>query len=165
MRDPDKEAAYTAEQQVRELMDMAVEVEDWTFDFHGYTMQLPQERKFASLESIRSYVNAVCNLSQVRARFPGRGTPKVAEHDYIDIASYTHHDETINIRTHKDSKWQQRELIVLHELAHHMAKGDGHGPEWRGAFVFLIDECMGRQMAMVMGEQFYAQVGAPFAVK
>jgi putative metallohydrolase (TIGR04338 family) len=165
VRDADQQATYAAELQVRVLLDTAVAVDDWSFDFHGYNMTLPMERKFTCIESVRSYIDKVCALRSVRDKFPGFSAPSVREMKKDARRAY-YQMGVINVsvenRGLKDP--QLRELTVLHELAHHFAPGDAHGAEFRGAFVFLVRECMGQELAMVLGEQFYEQVGKPFAV-
>lgn len=164
MTDRDKNAVYAAEQQVRQLMDTAEEVDDWTLDFHGYTMTLPQERKFADLASIERYYGQVCTLTRVQERWPGVKAPKVAERTEMGAAHYETWNRTVKIPMKWNGRWAQRELVVLHELAHHMTPYDGHGAEFRGAYVFLVGVCMGQEIGMVLGEQMYEQVGTPFPV-
>lgn len=164
MTDPDQKMTYAAEHQVCRLMDTAVEVEDWFIDFHGYRMELPQERKFADLASIQRYYEQVVQLDKVQERFPGIVAPKVRERATMDHAHYSPLEQAVYIPMKWNGRWAQRELVVLHELAHHFTPVmcESHGAEFRGAYVFLVQAAMGQSMALVLGEQMVEQVGKPW---
>ncbi len=44
--------------------------------------------------------------------------------------------------------------IVCHELAHILARGDGHGDKWKGTFVDLAFETYGARVKGDLGNQF-----------
>ena len=131
------------------------------YDFHGYTMRLPRERKFADLDSIRRYVSMVCSLPQVQQKFPGVTAPSVRERKGHRAAHYSQSNVEIAINTGRDGKWALREMVVLHELAHHLAKGDMHGATWRGCYIFLVEVCMGQEVAMILGASLFEHTGKP----
>ena len=87
--DPDKDDVYAAEWQMRAVLDLANQVEDRTYNFHGHMMELPDERKFADLESIQRYYDAVCQLDAVQKEWPGVKAPEVVHRFYHVPASNT----------------------------------------------------------------------------
>jgi putative metallohydrolase (TIGR04338 family) len=43
-----------------------------------------------------------------------------------------------------------RELVILHELAHHLAPGDAHGAAFVARFVHLVGELIGDEAAFLL---------------
>jgi putative metallohydrolase (TIGR04338 family) len=158
MADPDQLAVYAAEADFRALLDSAEKYENWDYEFYGYKMQLPRERKFADLESIQRYLDMVMELPQVKARW-SRETPKVRPRSNGAFAHYEPATNQIAICVMRGERGAMRELLVLHELAHALER-DKHGPRWRGALIFLVQECVGHEAAMVLGAFLDQEVGA-----
>jgi putative metallohydrolase (TIGR04338 family) len=46
--------------------------------------------------------------------------------------------------------WAMRELVVLHELAHHLTPGDQHGSAFVATFVELVAELVGTEAAFLL---------------
>lgn len=161
--DPDKRDVYAAEWSLRSVLDLAESVDNRTYNFHGHIMELPRERKFADLESIQRYYNAVCELDLVQREWPGIAAPRVmAKTGYQDTAHYSFGE--VHVPTLRNGRWSLREIVILHELAHHL-EHDSHGPEFRGAFVYLVQVCMGPELALVLSEMLFTSVGKPFVVR
>lgn len=161
--DPDKQDVYAAEWSLRSVMDLAESVDNWTYNFHGHIMELPRERKFADLESIQRYYNAVCELGQIQREWPGATAPRVtARRGLQDSAHYVAGE--VHIPMLRNGRWSLREIVVLHELAHHLER-DSHGPKFRGAFVYLVQVCMSAELALIFSEMLFTSVGKPFQVR
>lgn len=160
MPDPDKMAAYDAEDAMRALLTLAAKRENWNYDFYGHKMQLPQERNFADLESIAAYYLKVIQLGAVQDRWPSATAPTVRPRSNGSCAHYDPRKHEVAICIHRGERFALRELVVLHELAHSLER-DGHGPRWRGAFLFLVETCMGPEASTVFGAFMYEHVGAP----
>jgi len=156
--DPDARGVYAAEQVLRATLDLMEQVEDRTYDFHGYHMQVPDERKFADLDSIQRYYEMVVQLPSVKARWPKATAPRVRARKSGAFAHYCPIKHEVAICIKKGERFAMREIVVLHELAHSLER-DGHGPEFRGAFVFLVELCIGQEMAMLLGSYFHEQLG------
>ncbi|MBF0661612.1 TIGR04338 family metallohydrolase, partial [Rhodococcus sp. (in: high G+C Gram-positive bacteria)] len=75
VRDIRKSAVYDAEAMVRRMFDLADERGLRTVDVAGSSVTLPVERRFASLDSVQRYVDAVLALDWVRARWPRAAVP------------------------------------------------------------------------------------------
>ena len=57
------------------------------------------------------------------------------------------------------STWALRELVVLHEIAHHLSDADPpHGPEFIATFCDLAETVMGPEVAHVL-RVVYAKEG------
>lgn len=139
-RDTQRSLVYDAEQLTQRLLARASDYP--TITVAGSTLTLPVERKFASVESVRAYVNKVLALNWVRAQYPQvTNTLLVRERAGNRSAHYEHQAATIVIPTHRISDgWALRELVVLHEVAHHLTgpAEQSHGPMFTANLVALI---------------------------
>lgn len=146
-------AVYAAEDQWSALLDRGGVV-----DFFGSTVDLPTQRRFGDLASIRAYVDAVLAGPAVRAAYPGAGPVAVRARAGRQRAHYEPASATIAIPV--SARWAGRESVVLHEVAHHLAcsrAGDAgrgrrswHGAQFRAAMDVLVDEVLGAAAALVL---------------
>jgi putative metallohydrolase (TIGR04338 family) len=158
MRDNDQSKVYAGEYQLQQMMDRANDYRNPApeVELLGTKMRLPMERKFVSVESIQNYVDMVMELPgvcegpfvhktwtvTVRAR---KGTTK---------AHYCNGVIAIPLGLGGQSKWALRELVVLHELAHHLSP-DGHGPQFRFAFATLVSLAMAPEVGLALRACWY----------
>lgn len=145
MRDFQQHKVYTSENFVAEVLKTAVD--NPQFDFFGSTLTLPPERKFGTVENVQDYVNRVLlklcpSAPPIKVR-PRKGTAK---------AEYEPWDSTIAIPVTKT--WALRELVVLHEIAHHLSRGDHHGPVFAGRFLALVREVIGPEVSLLLTWSF-----------
>lgn len=148
--DKGRAAVYIAEWNLCDVMKTADVTENRSYDFYGSMLQLPIERKFASLDSIETYCSAVLRLAQVLERYPvSARRPVTVRHRRGDRAAHYERSGVIAINA-TGSRWALRELVVLHELAHHLTPGDLHWEKWRKAFVFLVTECIGPEVGIIL---------------
>ena len=153
MIDAARARVYAAEHQVRRLFDSAETHGVRTVHTFGSSLTLPVERRFASVESVQTYVDAVLGLSWVRADYPGAATPvAVRARRGRGKAHYEPLPPTIAVPLHDgDGAWALRELVVLHEIAHHLAADDvGHGARFVGCFTALVSEIVGPEAGLVL---------------
>ncbi len=151
-RDTRRARVYEAEHLVRRLFDSADRHGTRLVDFHGSAVTLPVERRFASVESVRSYVRAVLALNWVRAAWPTATTPlDVRVRRGAAKAEYEPVPPTLAIPAHSGgAAWALRELVVLHEIAHHLCPGDLHGAAFVDCFVRLVAEIIGPEAGFVL---------------
>lgn len=142
-------AVYSAENQLSDLLSLADETEVRTYEFYGSKLELPIERKFASLESIETYCNTVLKLRQVRERYPIQAAKPITVRARKTDRSAHYQRGEIAICPN-GSRWALREMVVLHELAHHLAIGDDHGRKFQTAYAFLLTECVGPEVGIIM---------------
>jgi putative metallohydrolase (TIGR04338 family) len=143
MRDTQKQKVYEAEFALRDLYDRAMSLDSPVVELDGIRLTLPPEARFASIESIQSYANKVLpfgNRVTVRAR---QGT-RAAHYEPIT--------RTVAIPDDLGS-WALREIVVLHELAHHLSRtdhegGGGHGPHFVATFTQLLADTMGPEVGL-----------------
>jgi putative metallohydrolase (TIGR04338 family) len=113
----------------------------------GIPIQLEPEAKFGTLEGIQAYVDRVLAMPSVVAAFGTREGVKVRERRGQAAAHYQ--SGTVAVNT-TGTRWAMRELVILHELAHHFALGDGHGSEFSSTLVTLTGLVMGPQVSLAL---------------
>jgi len=144
---------YEAEALVRRLFDRAVEFP--IVDVAGSHVTLPPERKFASLKSVQAYVDAALGLNWVGARWPRANQPIVIRpRAGQSRAHYERVPGIIAFPLHRGgTAWALRELVVLHELSHHLAPTDDeipHGRDFTGRMVELVGGIVGEEAALLL---------------
>ena len=155
-RDSQRARVYDADQLVRRVFDGADEHGVRELELFGSKITLPVERKFASVESIQTYVDAVQGLNWVKAQWDRASVPvTVRARGGERAAHYESSTATIAVPLHRGgTAWALREFVVLHELAHHLAPLDPelapHGPEFVGRYVELVGEIVGAEAGLVL---------------
>jgi putative metallohydrolase (TIGR04338 family) len=143
-RDFQRAKLYSAENRLAWMMDHTLRAE-----LDGVSLQLEPERRFVDLVDIRCYVNRIVLHPGVIGRFGTVGPVTVRERKGGTKAHYEAATRTIAINT-SGTRWAMRELVVLHELAHHYAPGDSHGPTFTAALHDLVEIVIGPQTALAL---------------
>ena len=151
-RDTQRGKVYAAEQFMRTLFDRAAEHGSRAVDFFGTALTLPPEGRFASVESVRAYVNSVLNHSGVQQRWPEVGPVAVRPRQGVTAAHYERRDgDAVIAVPARHDRWALRELVVLHEIAHHFCDATpAHGPEFVATFCELAGLVMGAEIEHVL---------------
>lgn len=155
-RDSQRSKVYEAETMVRRIFDRADERNLRTVDVLGSTLTLPIERKFASIDSVQSYVDSVLTLNWVRETWPHASTTvRVRERSGAGASHYETDTATIAVPLHRRNEaWALRELVVLHELAHHFEPEESdtpsHGGQFVDRFVTLVSEIVGYEAGFLL---------------
>jgi hypothetical protein len=183
-RDAQRAKVYAAEGFVRTMFDRAAERGDPVVEFFGTTLTLPPEARFGSVESVQNYVDDVLALPAVRERWPATTPLRVRIRRGATAAHYerlggqersdqgnghggqersdpgNRHADAATIAVPQDrSAWALRELVVLHEIAHHLTDTDpAHGPDFVTTFCDLAAAVMGAEVAFVL-RMVYAKEG------
>lgn len=103
------------------------------------------ELRFNSVEDVQRYVDKTLSIPYSRryARRPCKVIPRRGER----YAHYQDDDTHGEIHLPPNPRgWAMREVVVLHELAHHLTRSEkyaAHGPEFCGRFLLLIELTMG----------------------
>jgi putative metallohydrolase (TIGR04338 family) len=151
---PDTQRAkvYEAEALVRRIFDRATDFP--IVDVAGSHVTLPPERKFASLQSVQAYVDAVLALSWVRERWPRAELPVIVRaRAGQSRAHYEWPGSVIAVPLHRGGRaWALRELVLLHEIAHHLAPEDepAHGAAYVARIVELVTEIVGAEAGFLL---------------
>ena len=151
--DRQRSKVYEAEALMRRIFDRSVDFP--IVDVAGSHVTLPPERKFASLESVQTYVDAVLALRWIRARWPRASAPVFLRgRAGQSKAHYERFPGVIAVPLHDGgSAWALRELVVLHELAHHLAPTVDeapHGPEFTERMVELVSGIVGDEAGFLL---------------
>ncbi len=138
------------------MFDRADERDLRTVDILGSTLTLPIERKFASLDSVQRYVDSVVKLNWVRETWPHAGTVvHVRERAGASASHYERDTHTIALPVHRRNEaWALRELVLLHELAHHLEADEPattpHGGQFVDRYLTLVSEIIGQEAGFVL---------------
>jgi putative metallohydrolase (TIGR04338 family) len=153
-RDTQRAKVYAAEEFVRTLFDRAAEHGNRGVDFFGTQLTLPPEARFASTSAVQRYVDDV--LAHVGVDRPLR----VRARRGVTAAHYERVDDGATIAVpDRGATWALRELVVLHEIAHHLCDAEPpHGPEFVAAFCGLAETVMGPEVGHVL-RVVYAKEG------
>ncbi|WP_454199912.1 TIGR04338 family metallohydrolase [Nocardia sp. Marseille-Q1738] len=156
VRDSQRAKVYDAEQLVRGVFDRADEHGARTVELYGSHLTLPIERRFASVESVQSYADKVLALNWVRSRWERAATPvRVRARGGVTAAHYEAAEAVLAVPLHTGgTAWALRELVILHELAHHLESAPAavaaHGPEFCDRYVELVDGVVGPEAALLL---------------
>jgi putative metallohydrolase (TIGR04338 family) len=150
-RDTQRGKVYAAEQFVRTLFDRAAEHGSGAVDFFGTALTLPPEARFGSVESVRQYVDSVLSHPAVRRQWPGGESVSVRPRRGVTAAHYEIRKGSAVIAVPARDRWALRELVVLHEIAHHLcAATPPHGPEFVSTYAALAGLVMGPEVEHVL---------------
>ena len=155
MRDSRRAAVYAAEDQVSAALSRGGRV-----DFFGSTLTLPVERRFADVASIQRYVDAVLTLTSVREGWPSAGPVRVRERAGAAKATYERDGAVISIPlAGPPPRWAAREMVILHELTHHLTYSRGtevaaHGPEFVADLATVAGLAIGPEVAVMLRAAF-----------
>ncbi|MGB3708037.1 TIGR04338 family metallohydrolase [Gordonia sp. (in: high G+C Gram-positive bacteria)] len=141
---------YAAEAMVYRLFERAGGAH--TVQIAGAEITVPAEVRFGSLDEVRVYVDRVLALRSVRDGFERAKLPVVVRaRRGSRAAHYERLNSTIAVPDNSDGRWALRELVVVHELAHHLDPvGDpSHGRSFVTTLIDLVDAVLGPESALV----------------
>ncbi|MGP4055089.1 TIGR04338 family metallohydrolase [Mycobacterium sp. 4D054] len=159
-RDAQRAKVYAAEEFVRTMFDRAAQRGNPVLDFFGAQLTLPPEARFASAEAVQTYVDGVLAHPAVRDRWPAVAPLAVRPRRGVTAAHYERAGDAATIAVPEGrSTWALRELVVLHEIAHHLCDTvPPHGPAFVATFCELAAAVMGPEAAYVL-RVVYAKEG------
>lgn len=154
-RDGQRQRLYDAEQQVAVQLRLATEGAR-TVRVAGSTLVVPLERRFGDLAGVQRYLDVVRGTTAFRSAFPrAAAAPLRARARRGSAAAHYEPPGTVAVPFDRAGAWAARELVVLHELAHHAAHhdllpGPAHGPAYAGALVRLVGDVIGPEIALLL---------------
>lgn len=160
-RDTQRAKVYGAEVFVRTMFDRAREHASPSVEFFGTQLTLPPEARFASVESVQRYVDDVLGMPTVRLHWPNVSPLRVRARRAATAAHYENLDGagTIAVPDRVTADWAMRELVVLHEVAHHLSQvAPAHGPQFVATMCTLTELVMGPEVGHVL-RVVYAKEG------
>lgn len=157
-RDKERQRTYNAEFIVREFS----EREGATMELFGTKVTWPVERRFGELDHVRDYVAWVMRQPWFVELFPrAAAVPVKVRYRRGDRAAHYELPATIAVNAPGNKVgWAMREIVVLHELAHHVHEHEGmpgsvHGAEFRGVFCRLVTEVIGPEAGWILQITFW----------
>jgi putative metallohydrolase (TIGR04338 family) len=148
-RDTQRSALYAAEAMVLSLFAS----ERPTVELAGTSITLPPEGRFGSVESVRGYVDRVLARPSVRGRFPRADLPVAVRARRGDRSAHYESapSPVIAVPESAEGRWALRELVVLHEVSHHLTEPGvvPHGPEFATTLVDLVADVLGPEAGFV----------------
>jgi putative metallohydrolase (TIGR04338 family) len=160
-RDSQRAKVYAAEEFVRTLFDRAAEHGSRSVEFFGTQLTLPPEARFGSVPAVQRYVDEVLELPAVRRQWPAVAPLMVRARRASTAAHYENRDDAgvIAVPDLAIADWAMRELVVLHEIAHHLCDAQPpHGPQYVATLCTLTELVMGPELGHVL-RVVYAKEG------
>lgn len=160
-RDSQRARVYAAEEFVRTMFDRAAERGSSAVEFFGTQLTLPPEGRFGSVAAVQRYVDQVLALPAVRQRWPAVSPLRVRARRAATAAHYENRDGAgvIAVPDRDTADWAMRELVVLHEVAHHLCQAEPpHGREFVATLCELTELVMGPELGHVL-RVVYAREG------
>ncbi|MFZ0225850.1 MAG: TIGR04338 family metallohydrolase [Mycobacterium sp.] len=152
-RDWQRAKVYAAEEFVRTLFDRAAEHGSRSVEFFGAKLTLPPEARFGSVPAVQRYVDEVLDLPAVQRQWPGVAPLTVRPRRAATAAHYENRDGTgvIAVPDLATASWAMRELVVLHEIAHHLCNASPpHGSHYVATLCTLAELVMGPELGHVL---------------
>lgn len=151
LRDYQRSRVYEAEHLIHRIVDRSVDYP--VVEVAGSRLTLPVERRFASIADVQRYVDKVLALDWVRGEWQRAAVPViVAERVGTKKAEYKRFASVMEVPVRGPrSTWALRELVILHELAHHLAEGIeiAHGPSFVDRLIALFGGIIGPEVAFL----------------
>ncbi|HYG93800.1 MAG TPA: TIGR04338 family metallohydrolase [Nocardioides sp.] len=159
--DPDKKAVYVAEDQLAAWLD-ATTPERPTVTVDGEAYAPEPDPRFTEPTAAGAFVDKVLeHLHSSEKKYDGRELVPVAVRPRAGSRMAHYEPATLTIALppfEVGGRWALRGLVVLHEIAHHLADEVGHGPRWRATFLRLLED-IGRPVTAQLLQLAYAQEG------
>ncbi len=130
-------------------------------EFFGTQLTLPPEGRFGSVAAVQRYVDDVLALPAVRDRWTDVSPLRVRARRAATAAHYENREGAgvIAVPDRDTADWALRELVVLHEVAHHLCRTEPpHGPEFVATICSLSELVMGPEVGHVL-RVVYAKEG------
>ena len=152
LRDFQRSRVYDAEHLVHRIFDRSAEFP--VVDVAGSRLTLPVERKFGSIDAVQRYVESVLTLAWVVSTWERAAAPvHVQERSGGGQAHYQRIGSVMAVPGYRaGSGWALRELVILHELAHHLAPDIeiAHGGAFVDRLLTLVDGIVGPEAALLL---------------
>jgi putative metallohydrolase (TIGR04338 family) len=160
VRDSQRQRLYEAENLVAVQLDQAA-AGGGTITLHNSTVTIPPEIRFGSLEAAADYCRRVQRTTWFGARWPAATSVPVTVRQRRG-GQGAHYEGGGSIALHEPrygTGWALRELVVLHELAHHVIdhafdEVAPHGPEYAGVLYELVRHACGPEVGLLLMSAF-----------
>ena len=152
LRDFQRAKVYDAEHLVHRIFDRSAEYP--VIEVAGSHLTLPVERRFGTIDAVQSYAEGVLALGCIRSTWDRAVVPvHVRERAGARQAHYQRVRSVMAVPGYRaGSGWALRELVILHELAHHLAPDleVAHGGAFVDRMITLVDGVIGPEAALLL---------------
>jgi len=152
LRDFQRAKVYDAEHLVHRIFDRSAEYP--VIEVAGSHLTLPVERRFGTIDAVQRYVEGVLALGWIRSTWDRAALPvHVRERAGAAQAHYQRVGSVMAVPGYRaGSGWALRELVILHELSHHLAPDIevAHGGVFVDRMITLIDGVIGPETALLL---------------
>lgn len=154
-KDVDRVKVYRAEQQIAGAFSSS----SGNFDFFGSKLFVQPESIFQNINEIDTYVKQVLERYTNRNHHQLKPVKVRARKGNLEA----HYEfETTTIAIPIGSNWAMRELVVLHEVAHHItwqtnARVAAHGIEFLNTYLELVSAELGLEASLLLRTAFDSQ--------
>ena len=158
-RDAQRARVYAGEHVVHALFDRSNRTA--VVQLAGSSVTLPVERRFGDIAGVQRYVDALLDLNWMQV-WPRAAIPVVVRVRRGRRQAHYERDPAV-IAVPAPARggpggllgpaWALRELVVLHEIAHHLepdAAAAAHGPAFVGRLRGLVEEIVGPEAAWLL---------------
>lgn len=167
VRDRQRSAVYAAEDLVARQLDRAA-ASSGLIRLHGSTITVEGDVKFGSLDAVADYCRRLPRQRWFTDRWPAAAAAPltVRPRRGSKLAVYEAPDTIAVHEPRYGTGWALRELVVLHEIAHHIVHHQAdptrlavHGPEFTGTMQQLVVGQLGPQVGWLLASAYHdAQV-------
>ncbi|MFM7144742.1 MAG: TIGR04338 family metallohydrolase [Actinomycetales bacterium] len=149
-RDSQRAAVYAVEDQWGQVLDRGGDL-----DFFGSRLHLPRQQTFSDLAGIQRYVDALLTKSWERTCEPELSESVQVRQRRGGTRAHYERSPTPAIAIPLHAQWACREVVILHELAHHLSSVGAsgtllHDARFRSHLVHLTDHALGPEAAFVL---------------
>jgi putative metallohydrolase (TIGR04338 family) len=152
LRDFQRAKVYDAEHLVHRIFDRSADYP--VIEVAGSHLTLPVERRFGAIDAVQRYVDQVLTLGWIRAAWDRAAVPvHVRERAGSSQAHYQRVGSIMAVPGYRaGSGWALRELVILHELSHHLAPEIevAHGGGFVDRMITLVDGVIGPEAALLL---------------
>lgn len=167
VRDRQRSAVYAAEDLVARRLDQAA-ASSGLVRLHGSTITVEGDVRFGSLDAVADYCHRLPQQRWFTARWPAAAAVPltVRARRGHRLAVYEPPGTVAVHEPRYGTGWALRELVVLHEIAHHILHHQAdptrlaaHGPEFTGTMQQLVADQLGPPVGWLLASAFHdAQV-------
>jgi putative metallohydrolase (TIGR04338 family) len=152
LRDFQRSRVYDAEHLVHRIFDRSAQYP--VIEVAGSRLTLPVERKFGSIDAVQRYVDQLLALAWVRQRWARASVPVIVrERAGAAQAHYQRAGSVMAVPGYRSgSGWALRELVILHEITHHLAPEIeiAHGGVFVQRVITLVEEIIGPEAGLLL---------------
>lgn len=146
-RDVERSVVYAVEDQWGQVLDRGGDL-----DFFGSSLQLPRQQVFPNLVGIQRYVDGLLAKCAMDGAAPG---PVQVRHRRGATRAHYESSPSPSIAIPIGAGWACREVVVLHELAHHLRATEAagcmhHDAGFRRHLVVLAGYALGTEAAFIL---------------